>query len=117
MIYKPTIKELEIFCGYTPEEFSEPCEVLEHASRLAKIDPGFVGFGQDAYYLYDGETELRIEVFFDDYTSLELFVDDVHVDSIYDFYEVYENHDYDYETFKGYMFRLVLLWMKQQGEK
>ena len=51
MIYKPTLKELEIFCGYTPEEFSEPYKVLEHASRLAKVDAGFVGMGPYKYVL------------------------------------------------------------------
>lgn len=116
MIYKPTVKELEIFCGYTPEEFSEPYEVLEHASRLAKVDAGFVGMGLDEYELKNENENLCIKVD-DQFECMELAIYDEsgqflnYVRGIYEHGGRYRWHD-----LKAFMFRLVLLWMKQQGE-
>lgn len=114
MIYKPTLKELEIFCGYTPEEFSVPYEILEHASRLAKVDAGFVGMGPEKYVLE--ENNLEIQIYYNEHVSIEFIEDEMILDSIHDFEDVQKDHVYGLSAYKAFMFRLVLLWMKQQGE-
>jgi hypothetical protein len=116
MIYKPTVKELQIFCGYTTEEFSEPYQVLEHASRLAKVDAGFIGMGPDEYDL-KGEKHLGIEIYDGEWTSIDIYgPETIDEDSIIDF-KCETDIDYSKDFFKAFMFRLVLLWMKQQGGK
>ena len=38
------------------------------------------------------------------------------LDSIHDFEDVQKDHVYGLSAYKAFMFRLVFLWMKQQGE-
>lgn len=114
MIYKPTVKELEIFCGYTTEEFSEPYEVLEHASRIAKVDAGFVGMGPDKYVIDDKSIYTFGE---DDYAEVAILENGIYKHKINYFDGLYLNDECQIGIYKAYMFRLVLLWMKQQEEK